>query len=339
MSNNGTNTKNKKVLMFCPTFFGYENRVADAMRDEGYEVDLYDERPNSGFICKTSLRLNLKLYKPIVRKYIQKVIDENRGKKYDYVFVVKSEATGKNEIEMLRKAYPEAEFILYFWDSVANVPDGEKKIGLYDRVLTFDPVDAKKYNLPFLPIPYGKEHEQTEDVSEHIYDAAFIGTAHSVRPRVVKQIKEQCGQYGRKCFTYFYSPHVLVYLLNKLTNPNYKHISLKEIHFKPLPSAEVCKIYKLSKAVIDIEHPKQQGTTTRPVEMLPMKKKIITTNSFVKEFAFYNTNNFCIIDRNDPKIDEDFFDTEYLPVKQEVLDKYSPKAFVRTLFENERSGE
>ncbi len=328
--------KQKRVLMLCPTFFGYENRMAKALRDEGFLVRLYDERPNTGFLCKASLRYNLKFYKPVVKRYIQTIIDENRNESFDYVFVVKGEAIGETEVAMLRRAYPNAELVLYCWDSVANVPDGEKKITLYDRVFTFDPRDAEKYNLPFLPIPYGKEYTKTEQTGAYEYDVAFIGTAHSVRPRVVKQIKEQCERMGRTCFTYFYSPHVLVFWLNKLTNRDYRYLSLKETHFKALSTEDVCRIYNASKCVLDIEHPRQHGTTTRPVEMLPMQKKIITTNSYVKQFAFYNENNFCIIDRDDPRVDEQFFESEYLPVEEDIVNQYSPKRFVETLFEIER---
>ncbi len=325
--------KQKKVLIFCPAFFGYENRMAEAFRDEGFDVKLYDERPNNGFICKVALRFNLKMYKPVVKKYIEKIIKQNHDNKFDYVFVVKGEAIAEAEVAMLRKAYPDAKMVLYLWDSVKNVPDGEKKMAFYDKVLTFDPNDAEKYKIPFLPIPYGKEYTQNEENVDYKYDVAFIGTAHSVRPRVVKQIKKQCEQMGRKCFTYFYSPHILVFLFNKLFNKDYRYISLKEVNFTALSTKEVCEIYNASRCVLDIEHPRQHGTTTRPVEMLPMRKKIITTNPYVKDFDFYNQNNFLIIDRDNPKIEESFFESEYLPVQQDVLDSYSPKKFVESLLE------
>lgn len=324
----------KSVLIFCPTFFGYEHRIENAFRDAGFDVSLYDERPNNGFVCKTALRLNLGFYKPVVTKYVKGIIEENSHKSFDYVVVVKSEAITGTEIGLLRKAYPEARFILYFWDSVANVPDGEKKMPLYDRVVSFDPNDAKKYNLPFLSVPYGKEYVREEIPEDFEYDVAFIGTAHSVRPRVVKQIKEQCEQMGKSCFTYFYSPHILVFLLNKLINKDYKFISLKEINFKPLTTEQVCDIYAKSRCVLDIEHPKQNGTTTRPVEMLPMRKKIITTNSFVRNFSFYNNNNFLVIDRDAPKIEESFFDSDYINVSEDILCEYSPISFVYKLIED-----
>ena len=323
--------ENKKVLIFCPKFFGYEKRMEKAFENAGYMVYLYDERPSNSFIGKVSLRLNLKFYKPVVRKYISRVMEENKGIQFDYIFVVKCEAMGKNEIDMLKSAYPNAKLVLYYWDSVKNIPDGEKKINYFDKVFTFDPNDAKKYNLPFLPVPYGEEYTNYEESGNYEYDVAFIGTAHSLRPRVVKQIKKQCEDMGRRCFTYFYSPHILVYFLNKLTNKDYKYLPFKEVNFKALSTEEVCRIYNSSRCVMDIEHPRQNGTTTRPVEMLPMKKKIITTNKYVKNFEFYNQNNFLIIDRENPCLKEEFFETEYSPVDKDVLYKYSPENFVKNV--------
>ena len=145
----------KKVLMFCPTFFGYENRIAEAFRDEGFDVALYNERPNNGFVCKTALRLNLKFYKRVVTNYIKKIIEGNDSKSFDFILVVKGEAISEKEITLLKKAYPNAKTVLYLWDSVANVPDGEKKLDLYDRLLTFDPVDAEKYNIKLRPLFFG----------------------------------------------------------------------------------------------------------------------------------------------------------------------------------------
>ena len=129
--------------------------------------------------------------------------------------------------------------------------------------------------------------------------------------------------------------HILVYLFNKLTNPDYRWITLKDIHFKSLSSEEVCQIYNVSRCVLDIEHPKQSGATTRPIEMLPMKKKIITTNQHVKEFLFYNDNNFCVIDRDRPKLEDAFFHLPFLPVDEQLIQVYSPKAFACGLLEEE----
>jgi len=319
--------------MFCPSFFGYDKRLANAIRNEGYEVDLYDERPNNGFIAKVCIRYSVRMYRPITKGYYQQIIQKLGNASYDYVLVVKGEAVSEDIVGLLRETYPAAKFILYLWDSVVNIPDCVKRISLFDKVLTFDSNDARKYGLQYLPLPYDEGSFSYAACDTYKYDAAFIGTAHSVRPRAVRQIQEICQQQGRSCFVYFYSPHMLVYLFNKLTNPNYRWITLKDIHFEPLSANQVNEIYASSRCVLDIEHPRQSGTTTRPVEMLPMQKKIITTNQAVKDFPFYNENNFCIIDRDNLNIHNSFWDLPYIPTEKEIVEKYSPKQFVRTLFQ------
>ena len=71
----------------------------------------------------------------------------------------------------------------------------------------------------------------------------------------------------------------------------------------------------------------------RTIELVGMQKKIITSNPMVKEYDFYNPANICVIDRQNPVVEESFWDLEYEPVPQQILDKYSIKAFVREIFD------
>lgn len=321
----------KRILMFCAPFFGYDKRLVVALEELGFQVDLYDEKPGDGFFHKACIRYNIGFYRPVIHKYIKRIIEKNREKRYDYLLVVKGEGITVDAIRLLREAYPNAKSILYLWDSIANIPECETRMACYDRVMTFDPQDAERYNIPCLPVPYGKEHAEYRDTGEYEYDVAFIGTAHSVRPRVVNQIRHICEQKGKKCFVYFYCPHIVVYLLNKLTNRDFRWIKLKDVHFKPLSPKKVCEIYGSSRCILDVEHPRQQGTTTRPVEMLPMKKKIITTNPLVRKYPFFHSNNFLIIDRQEPQLDFSFLETPFIPVNEELMALYSPKNFVQKL--------
>jgi len=326
--------KNKKILMFGPDFFGYRETIADELRGMGATVDLYDERPNNGVFCKIMLRYNISLYHGAVMKYYSRIVQENRDKQYDYVFVIKSEAINEKVFAMLRQAWPQAQFILYLWDSVKNVPDGERKIRLYDRVLTFDHVDARHYGLILRPLFCRKEYAaQPENRERYAYDAAFIGTAHSIRPQVVRMLEKICRERGSKCYSYLFLPHILVYFYNKLRNRYYRGVKRSDIHFDPLPADEVRRIYDDSRCILDVEHTEQRGLTMRTIEMVGMGKKLITTNSGILEYDFYDPNNICVIDRHDPKIPEAFWSSAYLPVPKEVLDRYTLNAFVRDIFD------
>lgn len=329
-----TGMANKKVLMFGPDFFGYRETIADEIRAMGCQVDLYDERPSNSAICKILLRYNVGLYHPAVKKYYCSVINENKDKDYDYVFVIKSEAINEEIFNCLREAYPRAKFVLYLWDSVDNVPDGKKKIKLYDRVLTFDPVDAEQYGLILRPLFFRKEYD-TEVVqkTDYRYDMAFVGTAHTIRPRIIEQLEAQCKRRGADCFHYMFLPHPIVYLYNKVLNPAYRNVHRSDIHFDSISAAEIQEIYSNSRCILDVEHAAQRGLTMRTIEMIGLNKKLITTNQSIEKYDFYNKNNICVIDKQNPVVREDFWKSDYEPIPQEILRRYSLTAFVQDIFD------
>ena len=321
----------KKVLMFAPKYFGYGEAIAKELKEMGCEVDLFDERPSNSAFAKIMLRYNIKLYRSTVKKYYMSVFDN--GKDYDYVFVIKSEALNEDILKAYKNHYKNAEFILYLWDAVGNVPDGKQKLKFYDKVFTFDPVDAKKYSLNLRPLFFRKEYaKQPEVKKEYKYEAAFIGTAHTIRPLIVKKIEEQCEAMGKKCYSYFFLSHIIVFMYNKILNPVYRNIKKKDIQFKPLSVEEINAVYEESKCIIDAEHIAQHGLTMRTIEMVGMQKKLITTNKNIKDYDFYNENNICIIDRNNPVISKEFLESEYHPVDEKILKKYSLRYFVQEIF-------
>lgn len=325
--------ENKRVLMFCEDFFGYREQMAGRLRKMGAQVDLYDERPSNGTAAKIALRLGLGIYRRAVRRYYRGILEECGGGIYDYVFVVKGEVVDKEVVEALRERLPEAEFILYLWDAVANIPDGEKKLPLYDRVYTFDPVDARDFGLRFRPLYFGKEYGQpAEEPAAYRYDMAFIGTAHSIRPRVVRELERSLQEQGRSCFSFLFLPHPLVYFHHKLRNPAYRGVRKADIHFRPLDGSVVREIYQTSRCVLDVEHPDQRGLTARTIELLGMGKKIVTTNQWISQYDFYNANNICVIDREHPAVDESFFGQAYEKIPDAVLAHYTLSAFIGEIF-------
>lgn len=319
--------------MFYPEYFGYGEQIVDAMRLEGYEVDNYDERPSNGFVGKALVRLGIGLYRPFQLRRIKRIIEEHPGKQYDYVFVIKGEAINEEVIALLRQAYPKARFILYLWDAVSNFRNGKRMIGQYDRVLTFDPVDAQKYQILFRPMFYGPGfEEEAGGEQDYDYDIAFIGTAHSIRPRIVKQVRTFCEENNLRFFSFLYSPHTLVDLFNRVRNPDYRWAKRSEIHFQPMEHDEMQRIYRRSRCILDVEHPGQQGITTRPLEMLRMQKKIITTNQLISGYDFFRSENYLVINPDAPKIDIAFLESSFVPVSKALLDQYSVQGFIRDVF-------
>jgi len=67
--------------------------------------------------------------------------------------------------------------------------------------------------------------------------------------------------------------------------------------------------------------------------MIGMGKKLITTNTGIKKYDFYNPKNILILDRDNPQIPPEFWDSPYEPIPQQIIDRYSLASFVRELFE------
>ena len=102
----------------------------------------------------------------------------------------------------------------------------------------------------------------------------------------------------------------------------------KQFNYKSKTPEEIARIINSSRAVLDIQHPRQTGLTMRTIEMIGMRKKIITTNKSIVKYDFYNPNNIMVIDRNNPMIDSSFFDKPYFELPKEIYDKYSIKKWI-----------
>ena len=323
----------KRILMFSNSFFNYNQIIVSQLEEMGCIVDFYNERPNNNVITKIMLRYNIKLIRPLVKKYYGQIINQNSSKKYDYIFVIKSETITPDIIKKLREAFPQAEVVLYLWDAVANIPEGKKKLPCYDRVLTFDPNDAEKFHLKLRPLFFSKEFERKQNLKKQFkYDMAFIGTAHTIRPKIVNILTEQCKRQNRKCYSFLFLPNKVVYYYNKLLNRDYRNVKIEDINFSPLSIDQINDVYNNTKCVLDIEHKNQNGLTMRTIELLGMQKKIITTNSKIINYDFYNPNNIYVIDKNNPYIEEEFWNSDYQPISEEIVNRYSLKSFICDIF-------
>ena len=86
-----------------------------------------------------------------------------------------------------------------------------------------------------------------------------------------------------------------------------------------------------SKCAIELQNPGQTGLTTRPIESILTKTKIITTNKYIVNYSLYDPNNILIIDENNPNIDNDWLNSSYKELSADIKDFYSLSRFIDTL--------
>jgi len=314
----------KTILFFAPAFFGYEKIIANKMESMGAAVDLYDVRSVKSARDRALLKISPLLFSKRSREYYDNIIEANLKKDYDYILIVKCDMTPECILARFRIVYPHAKLCLYLWDSIANIPGITNKLKYFDVLHSFDKEDCKKHTeLTFRPLFYADEYCQRLMTRENKYDISFIGTIHSDRFAVIKDVRGLAEEKKLKCYWYCYLQSKLIFYFYRFTKREFFDTKLSDFFFEKKSSKEIADTIAQSKIVLDIQHPKQTGLTMRTIEMIGMNKKLITTNSSIKEYDFYNPKNISVIDRNKVYIDDSFLDGDYEPIRDEVFQKYS----------------
>lgn len=324
----------KRVLFFANRLFGIEQVIKETLEKKGAIVEYYDERPANTFFVKALIRINRNLLGFYVDRYHQNIIARTAAKKYDYIFFIKGESFSYKNLSHLLSSHPEAHSIVYHWDSIANNNNALNLLGLFDSKYSFDRIDCKKLNIEFLPLFYYDDYRKIkENKDRSCTDLLFVGTVHSNRYRIIKEVIRQFEDMGCKCNVYFYFQGKLMFYKYRITHKEAWKINKEEVHYEPISRSRLLELYKDSRIIIDVSHPKQTGLTLRCMETLGAGKKLITTNRDIVNYDFYNPDNILVINGDDIEIPMDFIKSEYKPIAEEVYEKYSLSHWVDTLFD------
>ncbi|MBP3366701.1 MAG: hypothetical protein J6K96_06855 [Treponema sp.] len=329
------NLTGKKVLLFAPQFFGYETEIANKIKEFGATIDLYDERANPTTFDKICIRLNLRnLLMKKIRFYYETIIEKFEENYFDYVVFLNPETVTIDLLNKLKEKQKKAVFVLYMWDSFENKPHTKELIPFFENKLSFNKDEGAKYGFKFRPLFFIDEYDVDKNPlakNKTDIDIGFIGTVHSDRYKVLKEVETLATQNGLKTSYYMFFPSKILFYKYKFQNLGKIKISKKDFHFNSLNSHQAKEFLERCKVVIDIQHPKQVGLTMRTIEMLGLRKKLITTNQDIKNYDFYNEDNICVIDRKNILINKNFFDTNYNLHSDLYRKNYSLESFVEEI--------
>lgn len=323
----------KNILLISVSFFNYENLIKKELENMGASVDLFDERPSNSFFSKAIIRIKKELYSVKINQYFREIIEKIKDTKYDYFLLIKGEATPTFFLDFLKINNPGIKFIFYTYDSIKNNSNGLEILTYFDAKFTFDSQDALQYKMSFRPLffaeDYGKLSVKNRDFKN---DLAFIGTAHSDRYSISENAKSWCDKHKLKMFTFYFSPSKTLFKFKKLTDKEFKNFDEEKISFKSLSLKEIVEVYKSTMVILDINHPGQNGLTMRTFETLGAGRKLITTNSKIKTYPFYDPQNIFIIERGNIQFDEDFFKIVFKEMDFEIRESMSLRGWVQEVF-------
>ena len=78
--------------------------------------------------------------------------------------------------------------------------------------------------------------------------------------------------------------------------------------------------------------PGKRGSRMRTFEAIGAGKKLITTNSEIKKYPFYNKTNFLVIDRKNIRLNKDFFIEDYINIPDDLYEKCSIDGWLNDIF-------
>jgi hypothetical protein len=328
-----TDKEKPKALLISPTFFDYYKDILGDFEDLGYEVVWVNTGLYENSVYKILLRVAPGLISRLsTYRYVRK-IKVLHLEDVSKILVIKGEGLSNGFIRYLRGAFPCAHLYLYLWDSFENMP-GAKQIALeFDSVSTFDPLDAKLFNWRYRPLFARKVESADCEASVMIlYDWVFIGSLHSDRVSVLKRLTQ--SSRFQMFFAYGFIHGGLLWFLRHLTNPKlWCHGSIK-VSTTVIPFDQVNRIAQASKAVVDIEHPKQRGLTMRSIETLLLGRKLVTTNAEIKHSDLFHETRVCVIDRNNPNIPQEFLDSPFLEIPYEIKERYLLRGWLKDVIDH-----
>ena len=320
-------TSKKKVLFITIHFREYIYRIAESIsREVNADVDIFYSDYQVGWLHRIIGKV---LGKKAVQKCNQqaqkRMLKRKFNELYDYIFVLVGRGINCTALNDFIRRQKLSKKILYLWDDVMRVDEFEEIKDGFDDIVSFDRVDCEKYGLRFLPLFFCDEFRYKNEKKD--IDFSCVGELHTYRSQLLSQIQQQfpterfhwSALLSTTCFN-----KIKLFLSGKKLYPFIKA--------KRLPMAETADISKRSKIVIDMPYPSQKGLSIRTLESIASRAKIITTNRDIVNYDFYNNNNIFLIDINNAIITSEFINCPFIPLNDDVLEKYSLSSWVHNLF-------
>lgn len=333
----------KRILFICSPFFGYYKHIINELEEQGYIVDYYNDRPTENGIIKGLIKIRKTAVDMLIKKYFKNILREIKGNIYDKVLIINGKVFNNEMIDELKNQQKSAKFIFYTWDSIELYPNVKEFLKLFDKAYSFDSNDCENIKeLELIPLFYTNSYkiigDKNIDEKNIIYDILSICTVHPNRYKIIKKMFPEMENRGFKIFSFMFL-NKLQYLYNKVCISEFKNAKKEEFSFKSLSEEKILKYIEKSRVIFDIPHDKQSGLTMRTIETIGANKKLITTNSNINMYDFYNENNILIINNETNLNDiENFINKPYERINNKVYEKYSIKYWVDAIL-NDRNNK
>ena len=271
------------ILVICPKFHGYENKIKDNLNGFFNVVDciFYDESGYLNIQETEMLKIKIKrlltgrkskelkcdyLYKNNF-KHLNDLVSNKKGH-YDRLLVIKGFGLYPETIENINSSYK----VIYQWDKLSRYPIVERSYGCFDQVFSFDKEDSQLGFGKYLP-NFICKNIRKESI---IYDVFYVGSYSTERYDFFKSAIKKYNEMGVRYFI-------------KLIGGDKKDDFVQD---KNILKVDYDKFLSRSMGVIEFSRKEQSGFTQRYYEGILNKKVILSFDGLIvpKDEVPFNLN-------------------------------------------------
>lgn len=297
------------ILFIAPVFNDYERIIKQTLSQSGAnKVKFIHDCPFKSIAIWAFLtRIFPFIKQQLIIKHNKKIVKVALKNDIDKVFIIKGEYVSPETLSII-KTKSEVELVIYQWDSIKNNPNAISLIDISDRFYTFDPIDAKKYDMLYLPLFYCWDEVGFRRVPSKIrYDFFSLGGFKTNRIPYLKALRQYCTKHNKTFYFRNYERFG-----SYLKNRKKLKIRFADVSFIRVSYKSYYRLLSESSCIVDIPSTAQTGLTMRTMETLSLGKKLVTTNHFIRNERFFN--NTFVIDKPEDLDTPEFLEFLATPV-------------------------
>ena len=294
-----------RLTIVGPHFFSYLDAIVNHIEKLGIPAQAIDERGSQSFLTKAIFRSSLlrRLLPMVVRVQHEVVVRKAIDFKSTHVIFISPESVNAGLVESLKESGMAVS--LYMWDSFDNKPAALCCLSSFDKLATFDPVDAKAHKLMMINL-FAEEEFFSKKINAQLpeIDISFVGTAHSSRPIIIKKFVTNPNFFSLNKKIHLYRGNAYYYLRALMITSFSQNTPISK---DSLSKKTVANIFLNSKYVLDITHKNQRGLTSRTFEALAAGSVLVTNNkwakdilpNFIEKIIFFDDIDSLTLDRKE----------------------------------------
>lgn len=222
------------------------------------------------------------------------------------VLVVVDSLITREYMEWLWRHNRDSRLIVWYENSVKNTIN-PNSLPTQCEKWSSDPEDCREYGLRYEEGGgYFKFHVVKKKIVQ--YDVLYVGRDKG-RSDTLFALKDIFEKQGLR--THFH-----------ITATRRYERFRKRYYKAPIPYEEILELISQSRAILHLTKGGQTGVTIRVMESLLNQIKLITDNTLLAEYAFYDKDNIFILGKDDINTLPEFLAKPYRPISEELLKHY-----------------